>query len=384
MKCTIEEFKELQNFIQNNDYLKQIIDVDKLLISMVSNTSKYNIDTNLKIIKLLVKNCANIHTCNDFILKYSKEYGPIELKNYINSQLNLEKFKKYYYKIVKYVSKENIYFDDKYANKLNYFIKDDNYDDDIKYQLDVIVADMYQHYDKESLVPEFSLLVVSEKLIKQHDFELAYKVLNLKCQDKMKWALSEIEKCNLTIGEHEYLRSIADSHGNIDILTLFNHNKDRFIFDYLPNMNINIANVVKFLSDNDICIFDREYLLFWASMKGYLEVVELLVTKVGNLHKLYPNIVGIASTYGHLDIVKLLYDNGANCESGIIRASEKGHLAIVKYLVEQGINSHVHNERALRLTLINNHLDVAYFLIENDVNIVELLYDTKIKYKGWL
>ena len=44
----------------------------------------------------------------------------------------------------------------------------------------------------------------------------------------------------------------------------------------------------------------------------------------------------LASSEGHLEMVKLLVENGANYTNALRLASREGHLEVVKYLIEKG------------------------------------------------
>ena len=73
-----------------------------------------------------------------------------------------------------------------------------------------------------------------------------------------------------------------------------------------------------------------------------------------------------ASFYGKLEIIKYLFEDGANIdsnESEALRwASEDGRLKVVKYLVQNGANIHAQNDYALRIATLNRHLMVVKYL----------------------
>ena len=89
---------------------------------------------------------------------------------------------------------------------------------------------------------------------------------------------------------------------------------------------------------------DGETALMLASSEGHLEMVKLLVENGAD----YTNALRLASREGHLEIVKLLIENGANInakdndgETALMRASYNGHLEVVKYLIENGADVNI-------------------------------------------
>lgn len=140
-----------------------------------------------------------------------------------------------------------------------------------------------------------------------------------------------------------------------------------------PNINVNIQGKREFTP------------LIWASRKGHLEVVKLLLAT----HKV--DIDGLMGAWGETplnmaayssspDIVKLLLDHGAqinlaNCFNKTalhyaIRAyieSEKKELATVKILLENGASSEIKNKEgitALQLAISKNCQEAAQLIQE--------------------
>merc|ERR1719245_1295542 len=83
----------------------------------------------------------------------------------------------------------------------------------------------------------------------------------------------------------------------------------------------------------------------------------------------------IASSHGHLSIVKLLYDHEADVTAvALIRAARNGHLDIVKYLVENGSDINVKDNygvTAMMYAAWYDHLEIVKYLVENgaDINV---------------
>lgn len=81
-----------------------------------------------------------------------------------------------------------------------------------------------------------------------------------------------------------------------------------------------------------------------------------------------------AVAYGHLEIVKLLFNYGAKVDEDsddlcICFASMNGSLEIVKLLLKKGANIHSNNDYAFRLACTNGHLEVVKFLVSEGADI---------------
>ena len=133
--------------------------------------------------------------------------------------------------------------------------------------------------------------------------------------------------------------------------------------------------------------------LHFASQEGHLEVIKLLLENGANINaqvkwgdeedEKYETALQLASMKGHLEVVKLLLENGANpniqgenddqyVHSALHSASEEGHLKVVKLLLENGAN--INMKEPLGWTALHyayNNLEMVKLLIKNgaDVNI---------------
>ena len=80
-----------------------------------------------------------------------------------------------------------------------------------------------------------------------------------------------------------------------------------------------------------------------------------------------------ASEKGHLAVVKLLLDAGADVHAAddvaLRKASENGHLAVVELLLDAGADVHAFDDDALQLASRSSHLDVLNCLLRAGANV---------------
>jgi len=73
----------------------------------------------------------------------------------------------------------------------------------------------------------------------------------------------------------------------------------------------------------------------------------------------------------HQHAVMFLIDNKFNiiCDDSLFWNAKLGNEKIVKYLVENGADVHAHDDRALRTSVFNKHINVAKYLISVGANV---------------
>ncbi|CAF1443666.1 unnamed protein product [Didymodactylos carnosus] len=163
----------------------------------------------------------------------------------------------------------------------------------------------------------------------------------------------------------------ATKHGNITTLkVLLNDTSIKDISDHLN----------EFYED----VHAKCTPLMAASHYGHYEIIKFLVSNYSpNLeiegtiqldNQTFEGVTALwcATSAGHIDIVKILVEHGAdvnhrtkNGSTPLRTACYDGHFAIVKYLVEHGADVHttnVHGHTCLMLTAYKGHLDVLNYL----------------------
>ena len=137
----------------------------------------------------------------------------------------------------------------------------------------------------------------------------------------------------------------------------------------------------------------NNYALILASSYGHLEVVKYLIKKLNFTLEDIRNVdnfaFGYASYYGHLEVVKYLIDKGLTLEDiksrdnyALRLASENGHLEVVKFLVNKGLtleDIRSQDNFAFRYASSNGHLEVVKYL-EEQIKILEAKEEHK---KEW-
>lgn len=140
-----------------------------------------------------------------------------------------------------------------------------------------------------------------------------------------------------------------------------------------PRRKINLQ-IIKELVEEGVDIHEnKEYVLTWAAVRGYLDVVKWATEKGASVHAYNDEAIRCAAREGHLNIVKFLAEKGANIhtfhDEAMRLAAANGHLNVVKYLVEKGANIHAEDDRAVIWAAERGHLDVVKYLISKGANI---------------
>ena len=99
--------------------------------------------------------------------------------------------------------------------------------------------------------------------------------------------------------------------------------------------------------------------------RGLADIVEYFISTGSRGHCYIVN----AATNGHLRVVKLLVESGANCrflnDWPLCLAARGGHLSTVEYLVSKGSDPSIDNYLPLRWASSYDHLELVKFLVLN-------------------
>jgi len=137
---------------------------------------------------------------------------------------------------------------------------------------------------------------------------------------------------------------------------------------------------------------DEDIQLLDASIDGNKDKVEYLLNEKRNwfikanvnARRKYYNDTALiyASENGHIEIVEVLLDNGADVnaynnygDTALINASEKGYEEVVDMLLDNGADVNAKNkdgETALMMARENGHKEVVDMLLENEANVKTL------------
>jgi ankyrin repeat protein len=101
---------------------------------------------------------------------------------------------------------------------------------------------------------------------------------------------------------------------------------------------------------------------------GDLFALQELIAKKVNIRTNDDWALQLAALNGHMEIVRLLVENGADVHAGndmpIRWAAEEGHLEIVKFLLERGADMTANNNVAIRMAAKNGHFDTVALLVK--------------------
>ncbi|KAJ7167380.1 hypothetical protein C8R43DRAFT_1121809 [Mycena crocata] len=110
-----------------------------------------------------------------------------------------------------------------------------------------------------------------------------------------------------------------------------------------------------------------------AALRGKLEVVRLLLENGADIHAGDDAAVQGAVSWGQLEVVRLLLEKGADIHAGddaaLQIAAEWGQLGFVRFLLENGADIHAGDEAALQGAARTGELEVVRLLLENGADI---------------
>jgi len=146
----------------------------------------------------------------------------------------------------------------------------------------------------------------------------------------------------------------------------------------------NLLDTIKEVDINAVDEDDDNNLLSLASSNGHLDILKYLIGRGGDIHFFFDNAFRKAAVNGYLNTCEYLISLGGRPSVGAERrrqasakaidinalygyalkfASAKGHLNVVKYLVGLGSDIHGDNDDALKFAAEQGHLNVVKYLV---------------------
>ena len=104
---------------------------------------------------------------------------------------------------------------------------------------------------------------------------------------------------------------------------------------------------------------------------GMNDIVEFMIEKAVPTNRIFPSLdrnngMSGACRSGHIDIVKLMIENGANDWNwGMYNACCGGHINIVKFMIKNGANAW---NDGMSGACCGGHIDIVKFMIKNGAN----------------
>jgi ankyrin repeat protein len=237
-----------------------------------------------------------------------------------------------------------------------------------------------------------------DSLLKQHlniGVQISKYQFN-KIEDKPNILKTYIKTCFSKLKTDEYYEPNNEIMNQLYKLGYFKqnieypNNKDNNYYNAIINPTIELINkhnidiesasedghleVVKVLTENgrDVTVSDN-YAIRMASNNGHLEVVKVLIENGADVTAIDNLSIIMASKYDHLEVVRLLIENGADVTArdnlAIRIASGYGRLEVVKLLIENGADVRAEDNDAIKMASKNGSLEVVKLLIENGVDV---------------
>ena len=130
---------------------------------------------------------------------------------------------------------------------------------------------------------------------------------------------------------------------------------------------------MKYLLDRGGGHAKKDSALCRAAENGHLEVVCLLLDSGANIHTGNDYALRCSVECGYLNVVELLIERGASIHTedgqALRLAAERGYLEMVSLLLDSGADAPADNDRALRQSVTQGHSDVVLLLLEHGANL---------------
>lgn len=176
-------------------------------------------------------------------------------------------------------------------------------------------------------------------------------------------------------GESSCLRE-ASSHGHLDVVAfLLDHGEDIHAF---ADAAVREASqhgrlaVVQYLVEHGASFrIWGDKALALAGGGNHLDVVQYLVAKGADPRASGDALFRSAIFGGAVDVVRFTLDHGASVDhyAGLRIAAYHGHLSVVTLLVERGANIHIEHDYPLRMACVRGHRSIVDYLLNHGADI---------------
>lgn len=144
----------------------------------------------------------------------------------------------------------------------------------------------------------------------------------------------------------------------------FKHNSKMCVIDDLMEFDI---STIQLLIDKGADIENSGNLLCWASGKGYLDVIKLIIQSSKNIEK-FKNMDDL-TRYTHIISSQNMLQDIESFGSCLLISVIYGHLDTIKYFIEIGFDIHYNNNHCLMLSTIYGHDSIVeYIKTKYDIN----------------
>ena len=263
--------------------------------------------------------------------------------------------------------------------------------DDAKSELDnkitgfKCMTDMIQKYkykEIESVIKQFEIISDTLLVDIQHIEHFVQFVNDLPISQIIKTAKKILTNDTINIPA-DILDPIKNKNTDLDNaikimeIIIFTHNgnihgyHDQALVYASDKGNLDVVELLlNYDADVNAC---DDSALRWASSNGHMAVVELLIKHGANIDAKNTDALRMASQYGHLPAVECLIKNGADVNayynSSLIGASENRHVAVMECLISHGADVHYEEDFIIIKASMNGHLDVVECLVSHGADI---------------
>ncbi len=133
-------------------------------------------------------------------------------------------------------------------------------------------------------------------------------------------------------------------------------------------------NIVKLLLEHGANqSADNDWALRWACDGGKIDVVELLLKAGSQVH--YDNdwAIRCSAGKGYIKIVELLIEYGgdihSNNEECLLESVVRGHLEMLQFLYKNGGDININDGKLLGLAIEKNHIEIVKYLLDRNINV---------------